>query len=149
MPEIAALALLADTFQENSMSYLSPGELATLERQLDQRENEVQARIRLAAGQRADEPYATLTGGVSDLGDEASADLIVDIDNAMIGIELAELRDITAARQRIKDKRYGICLDCDQEIEFARLQAYPTAKRCTLCQGMHEKTFAGASRARL
>jgi DnaK suppressor protein len=129
------------------MSHLTPQELASLEQQLNQREALVRAQIRVGVGHREDEPYAELAGSVGDLADDASADLIVDIDNAMIGIELAELRDIEAARTRIMDRRYGICVDCDQDIEYARLQAYPTAKRCTVCQNMHERTYASQSRA--
>jgi RNA polymerase-binding transcription factor DksA len=111
---------------------------------LDQRATAAQAEIRAQAGQRADEPYADLSGGVNDPGDDATADQIVDLDNAMIGMELSELRDIAAARERMKNGRYGVCIDCQQEIDFERLGAYPTAKRCARCQGLHERTFASA-----
>ncbi len=53
--------------------------------------------------------------------------------------ETAELADIDAALKRIDQGRYGICTDCGVNIPVARLHAYPTAKRCIDCQGLHEK----------
>ncbi len=131
------------------MSHLSELELHSLEQLLDQQERAAQALIRTEAGDRADLPFAELTGEVSDLGDEASADLIVDVDNAMMGLQLEHLRDIAAARQRLREQQYGICTDCQAEIALSRLQAYPTAKRCADCQTLHERTFASPSHARM
>lgn len=131
------------------MFHLKQAQLKRLQELLDQREQAAQSQIHSEAGQRADEPYATLTGGVSDIGDEATADLIVDTDNAMMSMQLAELRDIAEARERIHRQRYGICFNCEQEIEFERLLAYPTAKRCAGCQTLHEKFFATASHSTL
>lgn len=124
------------------MSHLSITQLNSLERLLDEHELAAQAQIHAEAGRRVDEPFAELTGDVTDLGDEASADVMVDIDNAMMGLQLAELNDIAAARKRIKDQCYGICIECEAEIEYPRLQAYPTAKRCTSCQNLRERTYA-------
>jgi len=45
-----------------------------------------------------------------------------------------ELRDINHALQRIKDKTYGICYNCQQEIPQARLEARPTASTCVKCK---------------
>lgn len=126
------------------MSHLTRTQLEALTQLLDQRATAAQAEIRAKAGERGDEPYAELTGSVTDPGDESTADLIVDVDNAMIGMDLSELRDIAAARDRMKHGRYGICTDCEQEIDYERLSVYPTAKRCARCQGLHERTFATA-----
>ena len=131
------------------MSHLSVKQMSSLEQLLDQRELDAQTQIHAEAGRREDEPFAELTGEVSDVGDESSADVIVDIDNARMGLQLVTLNDIALARQRISDKCYGICIDCGTEIEYSRLQAYPTAKRCTACQQVHEHTHANFTHARL
>jgi DnaK suppressor protein len=81
-------------------------------------------------------------GGDGDKGDEAVADTLVDTDNAIIGMHLQEIDDLNAALDRIQAGAYGVCIDCDSEIDFERLSAYPTAKRCISCQRLHEKTFA-------
>lgn len=57
---------------------------------------------------------------------------------AMNEHETAELSDIDAALERIETGTYGICTDCGVSIPDARLNAYPTAKRCIDCQSLTE-----------
>jgi DnaK suppressor protein len=78
----------------------------------------------------------------SNAGDEAIADTMVDIDNAIIGLHLQKINDINAALARMATSDYGVCADCAGEIAYPRLLAYPTAKRCMDCQRRHEKTYA-------
>lgn len=65
---------------------------------------------------------------------------------ADIGAE--ELRGIEAARQRLAEGTYGICVDCGVEIRFERLQAQPVAARCLECQARHENTYEEARAGR-
>lgn len=53
--------------------------------------------------------------------------------------ETAELGDIEAALERIQAGSYGQCADCGVTIPPARLNAYPTAKRCIACQTVAER----------
>lgn len=73
---------------------------------------------------------------------EAAADVLIDTDNAMIGLHLQKINDLNAALDRIQTGVYGKCIDCDDDINHERLTAYPAAKRCIRCQRLHEKTFA-------
>ncbi len=57
---------------------------------------------------------------------------------AMNEHETAELGDIDAALERIQAGTYGTCTDCGAVIAPARLNAYPTAKRCIDCQALVE-----------
>jgi RNA polymerase-binding transcription factor DksA len=57
-------------------------------------------------------------------------------------LQSQELRDIDAARARLKNHSYGICMSCGDDIGFERLRAYPTAKRCLPCQQQRERTYA-------
>ena len=52
-------------------------------------------------------------------------------------------------RERIRRRRYGVCIDCGQPIGFGLLNACPTAKRCMRCQAVHERTHAVAPHATL
>jgi len=83
-----------------------------------------------------------INGGAADVDDEAVADTIVDVDNAIIGMHLQKARDLNTALDRIQTGTYGICIDCGDDISFERLTAYPTAKRCIICQSRREKTRA-------
>jgi DnaK suppressor protein len=53
--------------------------------------------------------------------------------------ETAELGDIEAALGRMDAGTYGQCTDCGVTIPPARLNAYPTAKRCIDCQTVAEQ----------
>lgn len=55
--------------------------------------------------------------------------------------DLAELRAIEAARDRMDQGTYGICTDCGAAIAFERLHAEPEAARCIECQRRYEKTY--------
>jgi DnaK suppressor protein len=79
---------------------------------------------------------------VVDLKDDAQAQTADELDGAEIERDLAELREIAAARRRIAEGRYGRCLDCDTEIDAARLLAQPTAVRCLACQAAGERGTA-------
>lgn len=83
-----------------------------------------------------------IDGGAADVDDEAVADTIVDVDNAIIGLHLQKARDLNTALDRIQTGTYGTCIDCGDDISFERLSAYPTAKRCITCQSRREKTRA-------
>ena len=88
-------------------------------------------------------------GGDGDTGDEALADTIVDIDNAVIGLHLQKVTDLNAALYSIQAGVYVVCIDCGSDIDFERLSAYPTAKCCIRCQQLREKTFASKPKSNL
>lgn len=50
----------------------------------------------------------------------------------------AELAQIDAALRRLDDDTFGDCLDCDEPIAVARLEANPTAARCVGCESVRE-----------
>lgn len=82
-----------------------------------------------------------VVGAVPDPGDESVQSLIQDLDQAEASRDLAELRILDAARERLDDGSYGICTDCGADIGFERLHAEPEAARCIECQRRHEKTY--------
>lgn len=118
-------------------SLKNPG-LGALETQMDTEEKRIQAAVattepplgELAASEPHDD---------ADLANEETAERLQD---AMLDHYRQQLADIEAARDRIRRGEYGICIDCRQSIPFARLKAYPTAKRCAPCQHRHEQLFA-------
>jgi RNA polymerase-binding transcription factor DksA len=91
-------------------------------------------------------PIAEMMGEAPDAGDESVATMVTDLDHTLVERHVDEIRDIDAALLRITKHRYGRCVDCDEDIEPARLMAFPTAKRCVDCQSLHERTFAHRAR---
>lgn len=100
--------------------------------------SELREDVRKARAERFDE----VAGEVPDTGDESVAALIADLDQADWSRDLNELRGLDAARDRIAEGAYGVCVDCGRDIDFERLRVSPIAIRCIDCQTRHEKTFA-------
>ena len=65
---------------------LDPQQRQTLKQRLNESEQTLRAEIRASEDQRASESYADLAGAAPDEGDEANADLFVDVDHALIGM---------------------------------------------------------------
>jgi DnaK suppressor protein len=122
-------------------THLSDNQLAKLQNQLQDRFGTLKQEIRQELLESNDECYLQLAGRVHDRGDEAVADLLTDIDLAVIDRHIREIQDIEATLLRIAKSSYGLCLDCDGAVAYKRLRAYPTAKRCHDCQVAHEKTY--------
>lgn len=122
---------------------LTQAQLDSLEGLLDRRYDALLEEVRNALERSENQQYVELLGrSPGDLGDQSVADALADLNVAVIDRHVRELRDIEAARVRLREGRFGICVDCADEIAFERLQAYPTAKRCLRCQGQHERTHA-------
>lgn len=121
-----------------------------LEMALKTRYQQLIDEIRHELGQDGEKHFADFAeAGGSDQGDESVADALADIAAARADRQVHEMRDIEAARKRMKQGEYGVCIDCDEAIAFERMQAYPTAQRCVRCQQTHEKTHAGEGRPSL
>lgn len=77
-----------------------------------------------------------------DTGDESLANALADFNLTILDRHIDGMRDIEAALQRVRNGEYGVCIDCGDDVGFGRLQAYPTAKRCIVCQEQREKHYA-------
>ncbi len=124
------------------MNHLTQQELDTLKQQLTEQRARLRDEIRSHLLNADAEQYSELAGQVHDTGDEAIADLLSDVNTAVVGRLIGELREADEALQRISTGAYGMCDDCGTAIPFGRLQAYPTATRCVADQERHEKLYA-------
>jgi len=128
---------------------ITPFQRKQLARLIDRRRGALIAELRQDAARARGEPYATHAGTVVDAADESVATLLADLENAEMTRDLGELRELEAARERLRQRRYGSCADCASDIPYARLKAAPGALRCEPCQERHEKTFAGTAKPKL
>ena len=122
---------------------ISMTQLSEIREMLDRRYASLLEEVRAALEQSENQQYIELIDRVpADIGDQSVGDALADLSLALIDRHIQELRDIEAARARIKDGSFGTCADCGVEIAFERLLAYPTAKRCRDCQQQRERTYA-------
>jgi RNA polymerase-binding transcription factor DksA len=112
---------------------------------IEARRRSLLAEVQEGTERAREDSFEDLAGPAPDAGDESVATLIGDIDHADVSRDLAELRALEAARGRLAEGRYGVCVDCGGDIEYERLKAAPAALRCIRCQRLHEKTFASPS----
>lgn len=49
------------------------------------------------------------------------------------------LSSVRAALRRIETGEFGVCIDCEEEMNAKRLAAIPWAQRCVPCQEKHEQ----------
>ena len=68
-----------------------------------------------------------------------AADAMAAQDIALVSRDLTELANVEQALARLHDGSYGDCADCGKPIPYARLVAYPAAKRCVACQENAER----------
>jgi DnaK suppressor protein len=126
------------------MSKLSEGQLAELKHMLEDRFKALTSELHREVSEQDD--YLDVATEAPDSGDSSFANLAVDLGNAAITRDVAELRAIEAARIRMENGTYGDCVSCETEIPYERLKVQPTAERCAPCQEAHEKTHAEGGR---
>lgn len=114
-------------------------DLESLRHALGTRATELRAQIAEVTGRAEDEPFRAIAGEVGDSGDESTASSLIDTERAEISRDISELRAIEAALARIDSGKYGLCIDCEESIDAARLRAQPAALRCLPCQARLEK----------
>ncbi len=122
---------------------LTQTQRSKLERMLDQQYQALLEQVRDALEKSENQQYVELIDRApADSADQATGDVLADLNLAIIDRHVREIRDIDATRVRIVEGSFGTCIDCRGDIGFERLLAYPTAKRCFVCQRQHEKTYA-------
>ena len=131
------------------MTTLTSEQLDKISTRLDERNKKLREEIRQELLRADEERYIDLAGDVHDAGEESVADMLADLNIAMIDRQVNEIRQIEAAQVRIATGNYGICTDCEEEIDIARLLNTPYAERCVSCQSRYEKSPAYKNAARL
>lgn len=67
--------------------------------------------------------------------DENTSEVEGYVDNLGVETNLEQrLKEVNEALGNISDGTYGICMNCNQEIDPERLRAYPAAKACIKCK---------------
>ncbi|MFZ7309329.1 TraR/DksA family transcriptional regulator [Comamonas jiangduensis] len=120
------------------MSTITKTHLQALKTHLQQRAQQLQQELDTARSEQAQSVLDT-----EDLPPEPDANQSRDTSDREVRHaeqmrDQQELKDVRAALQRMEDGSYGECMDCGKGIALARLQAFPSAKRCIACQTLHE-----------
>ena len=71
--------------------------------------------------------------------DHASSDIEQSLRMRLRNREMLLIKKIDQALERIENGTFGICMNCDNEIEIKRLEARPTATLCIGCKEDEER----------
>lgn len=125
-------------------------QLADIRKLLEGRRFELIEEIREEMANSENQQYVELIGRTAaDSGDAAVGDMLADLNLDILDRHVQQLREIDAARVRLDEGSYGVCVECGENIAFARLLASPVALRCYDCQQKREKTHAHPAAPRL
>jgi DnaK suppressor protein len=117
--------------QENSQD----GRYEVLSRMLMDRQAEIQNKRRSLR-----EALPAELAQVKDVEEQSMEDFVLGMDFALMEMESATLRKIDDAILRLQEGRYGVCIECEEPIAAARLQALPFADLCRGCQEQVEES---------
>lgn len=78
-----------------------------------------------------------------ELADVGSDNFVREMGLTLMSEEGRKIQAIHDAIERLKDGTYGICEECDGEIQSGRLEAIPFAKLCVKCKAKKEKEAEG------
>ncbi len=71
--------------------------------------------------------------------DQASTDVDKEMRMRLCNREMLYLKKLESALKRIEDGLFGLCDECNEDIELRRLEARPTANLCVSCKEEQER----------
>jgi RNA polymerase-binding protein DksA len=121
------------------MKPLTPEQLDELRQRLTERRQVLRAEVQEQLANSDDPRVAGLRDQLAVTEDWVLADILGDLDIAMVTRDTAELHEVDAALTSLADGSYSTCRDCGEPIGWPRLNANPTALRCIACQEAFER----------
>ena len=76
---------------------------------------------------------------IADISDDAARSYDRKLQGDLEEQEWVKLKQVETALEKIENKEYGICTECEIEIPAARLEIMPYAEFCTQCLSKMEK----------
>jgi DnaK suppressor protein len=90
--------------------------------------------------QLSKQTHEKLTDGVvQDTADEVQSLSMENLQSSLQRTEIDELHLMVDALSRIERGEYGVCIDCGEPISEKRLESFPYAARCIVCQEAFEQ----------
>ncbi len=115
----------------NAATKVTPGVTKQLRRMLEDKSSELRAQLRVPT---ANNPMIHANEDPYDSADWAGKSHEEWIFLKKNSVDMAALREIEDALDRLRDGSYGTCMDCGISISRKRLEAVPWARYCVTCQ---------------
>jgi DnaK suppressor protein len=115
---------------------------STIEHRLRERYVELWMDVGRELYKHGDRQHEDLVQGAGDTEDDATADVLTDLNLSEINRDIEELHAVQHAITRLRRGEYGTCETCGTEIDAARLEALPQTTLCVECQNRAERPRA-------
>jgi RNA polymerase-binding protein DksA len=125
--------------QETTVNPATPA-ARQIETRLRRRYQEIWTDISRELDKHDEQRYQDLVQGAGDAEDDATANLLVDLNLSELDRDVEELRAVQGALARLRRGEYGRCQNCGRAIPRARLEALPHAALCVDCQRRTEQS---------
>lgn len=99
----------------------------------------MRAQLVEALNKKYDEAIDLGSDGIQDMADEAYNIYNKNIMLGKVETDALKLRLVDQALIRISNDTYGVCIECEEEIEEKRLEYVPFARYCTDCKSELER----------
>jgi len=116
------------------MTELPESQRGELEHRLTSRRQTLRTEVQRELANSDDPRVVGFMNELAATEDWVLADILADLDIAMVTRDIAELAEVEASLARFADGTYGTCTDCGEPIGWPRLNAQPIAQRCIRCQ---------------
>jgi RNA polymerase-binding transcription factor len=126
----------------DTLSELAGGGAHMDKKRLDYYKKKLQARreeLLRTIARTAEEGRTADDDPTVDLADKAANSYTKEFLFGMTNTDRTILNLIDGALKRIDDEEYGVCENCQEEMQQKRLEAVPWAKHCVNCQEKAEK----------
>ena len=77
--------------------------------------------------------------GVPDIADQGLTDNLSELLHLLSDSKREEILNIDEALERLRQGRYGLCLECGEPIDIERLELRPYTRFCIDCKTQMEK----------
>ena len=124
------------------MKPLTAEQMEALRQRITERRQVLRAEVAEQLANSDDPRVVGLRDQLAATEDWVLADILGDLDIAMVTRDTAELHEVDAALAGMEDGSYGTCRDCGAPVGWPRLNANPTALRCIACQEAFEHAHA-------
>jgi DnaK suppressor protein len=125
---------------------VSPLSEAALRQMLLSKQQELLSKIRRERGGLREGAVELAEASLGDLADRPVLTPEAEIGYVVVDHRAHVLGQINLALKKLEEGTYGRCETCDEPIPSARLNALPSAIRCTRCQEAWERQTGGESR---
>ena len=116
--------------------------LETLKEKLLKQKKDLEAQLEAVADKdpKAKDDYDASFPNYGDTVDDNAAEVSVYQTNLSLERVMEKtLANVNTSLKKIEEGEYGICENCNSEIDEARLEAFPSAKYCMRCQEQKTK----------